>query len=315
MMVHASMDVSSNVDIHGWAQLFGYRPIYDLPSILFLPIFIQLLFLSAIPKDPHLQQATHNVFVWGSSWRLRGARAPDHCKQVKKSKKPCVRLKSKHGGWVNNVRSYLVPLAFCSFQVGCHLEAWLRCGGLRELPKQALSKLTAMHSELRALGAHPIGFDSDSIPIRINTHAPRCMANAPHLFEDLRLSNEGKVQGINDGLEIKGKGTFKFKIEDNNGQMHKIKIPNSLYLPGLKKCLLLPQHWKQEAGDKHPLPEGTWCKNTATHNILFWDQKHFQKSVPHSSSTNTPVFYTAPSSRAYQAFASTFEALEAPFFC
>ncbi len=171
-----------------------------------------------------------------------------------------------------------------------------------------------MNSELQAPGPYHIRFDSDLFPIGIDTHASRCMAKAPHLFEDLWLSDKGKVQGINDGLEIKGKGTFKFKIEDDNGRTHKIKIPNSLYLPGLKRCLLLPQHWVQEAGDEHPLPEGTWCKNTATHNILFWDQKHFQKSVPHSSLTNTPAFYTAPSSRAYQAFTSTFEALEAPFF-
>jgi hypothetical protein len=70
----------------------------------------------------------------------------------------------------------------------------------------------------------------------------------------------------------------------------------------------------QEAGDEHPLPDGTWCKNTVTHNILYWDQKCFQKSVPHCSLTNTPVFYTAPSLQAYQAFALTFEALEAPYF-
>ena len=30
-MVQASMDVSSNVNIHGWAQQFGYRTIFDLP--------------------------------------------------------------------------------------------------------------------------------------------------------------------------------------------------------------------------------------------------------------------------------------------
>jgi hypothetical protein len=172
-----------------------------------------------------------------------------------------------------------------------------------------------MNSELRAPGPYPIGFNSDLFPIGINTHASRCMANAPHLFEDLRLSDKGKVQGINDGLEIKGKGTFKFKIEDENGQMHKIKIPNSLYLPGLERCLLLPQHWAPEAGDEHPLPEDTWCKNMATHNILFWDQKRFQKLIPRSSLMNTLVSYTSPSSRAYRAFASTFEALKAPFFC
>jgi hypothetical protein len=125
----------------------------------------------------------------------------------------------------------------------------------------------------------------------------------------------GQGKGINDRLKIMGKGIFKFKIEDDNGRTHKIKIPNSLYLPGLKRCLLSPQHWVQEAGDEHPLQDGTWCKNTATHNILYWDQKHFQKLVLHCSLTNTPIFYTAPSLQAYRAFASTFEALEAPYFC
>jgi hypothetical protein len=197
-------------------------------QVLFLPIFLRLLFLSAIPNDPHLQQTTYNVFVRGTSWWLRGARAPNYCKQVKKSKKPRVRLRSEHGGNRNNACIYLVLLASHSFQVGCCLESWLRCQGLRELPKQALSKLIAMNSELRAPGPYPIGFDSDLFPIGIDTHASRCMANAPHLFEDLWLSNKGKVQGINNGLEIKGKGTFKFEIEDNNGQMHEIKIPNSL---------------------------------------------------------------------------------------
>ncbi len=73
-----------------------------------------------------------------------------------------------------------------------------------------------MNNELQAPGSYPIRFDSNSFCIGIDTHASRCMANAPHLFENLRLSDKGKVQGINNGLEIKGKGTFKFKIEDNN---------------------------------------------------------------------------------------------------
>jgi hypothetical protein len=53
----------------------------------------------------------------------------------------------------------------------------------------------------------------------------------------------GEVAGINNGLEIKGTGTFKFKVDDDDGKTHEIKIPNSLYLPDLKKCLLSPQHW------------------------------------------------------------------------
>ncbi len=36
--------------------------------------------------------------------------------------------------------------------------------------------------------------------------------------------------------------------------------------------------------------------------------------MPFNKSSNTPIFYTVSSSCAYQAFAGTFEALEAPFF-
>jgi len=45
------------------------------------------------------------------------------------------------------------------------------------------------------------------------------MANAPHLFEDLHLiNNAGEVNGIGDGLAIKGKGMFVFSLEDDNGK-------------------------------------------------------------------------------------------------
>jgi hypothetical protein len=45
--------------------------------------------------------------------------------------------------------------------------------------------------------------------------------------------------------------------------------------------------------------------------ILFWDGG--QKTVPFSTRTNVPTFYTTPSLRMYQTFAATFEAFEAPF--
>jgi hypothetical protein len=65
------------------------------------------------------------------------------------------------------------------------------------------------------------------------------------------------------GLAIKGEGMLVFKINDNNGKLHKICIPNSLYLPGLRMCLLSPQHWAQEAEDNYPLPNSTRMENMA----------------------------------------------------
>jgi hypothetical protein len=97
-------------------------------------------------------------------------------------------------------------------------------------------------------------------------------------FEDLTLYNTTTtVGGIGSGLSIKGVGTFVFKIEDDNGGVHRIKIPNSLYAPGLKTLLLSPQHWAQEARDHHPKPEGT----------LFFQHQQGLRSVLESTSVQT----------------------------
>jgi hypothetical protein len=64
----------------------------------------------------------------------------------------------------------------------------------------------------------PVRFDSDSYLINVDNHASKCMANVPHLFEDLRPDNKGQVDGINSGLDIAGQETFKFNITDNDGK-------------------------------------------------------------------------------------------------
>jgi hypothetical protein len=119
------------------------------------------------------------------------------------------------------------------------------------------------------------------------------MANAPHLFKDLHLdNNNGQVEGIKSELDIAGQGTFKFNIADNDGKIHAMKIPNSLYVPNLKRCLLSPQHWVQEAGDKQ-----TWMGNYRDSCVLNW--RGGKKTVPFQLKTNVPVFYMAFSSRSY----------------
>ncbi len=71
---------------------------------------------------------------------------------------------------------------------------------------------------------------------------------------------------------------------------------------------MLPQHWVQEAGDKQ-----TWIRNFAHKCVLNW--RGGKKTVPFNLTTNTPTFFTPPSSYTYPAFVLTFEALEAPYFC
>jgi hypothetical protein len=122
------------------------------------------------------------------------------------------------------------------------------------------------------------------------------------------------VGGICKGLAIKGKGTLVIDINNNTGKPHCIKIPNSLYLPGLRMCLLLPQHWAQEAGDDYPLPNVMRMENNVHSCVLLWGQGKFLKTIPFNFATNTPIFYTLPSTLLYCAFVNTFMACKAPFF-
>jgi hypothetical protein len=104
---------------------------------------------------------------------------------------------------------------------------------------------------------------------------------------------------------------YKIRIEDDKGKVYTIRIPNSLYLPDLRRCLLSPQHWAQEAkamGNKGK----TWMENYWDKCILCWKGGKFRKTIRYNESTNTPIFH---SSKAYRAFATTFEACRATYFC
>jgi hypothetical protein len=142
------------------------------------------------------------------------------------------------------MRTYPFPVLFAAYKVGCRIEAFLQC--FSGLPTWAHSHLAFQSKATLQLASPPVRFDSDSYPIGVDSHASKCMANKPHLFEGLRLNKDkGQVDGISDGLEIAGKCTFKFNITDNEGKQHTIRIANSLYAPKMRRCLLSPQHWVQ----------------------------------------------------------------------
>jgi hypothetical protein len=174
---------------------------------------------------------------------------------------------------------------------------------LRELPSISQPTFAALLSVVNHTRA--VRFDSNSYPIGIDTHASCCMVNAPHLFKDLKLGEVGEVEGIKSGLDIKGTGTFRFKINNDNYMLHKMKIPNSLYVPELKRCLLSPQHWVQEVRNNYPRTKGTRMSQDGEFYYVYWGQAKNQKSIPYDPSTNIPILYTAALSRAYCAFATT----------
>jgi hypothetical protein len=188
----------------------------------------QLVFL-AIPKDPMLLRILANTLVKTAAWRLRGhphGACPKKTKCFKKPKKKLISEDQEIQDTTikNKLLTYLVPALFSALKVGCRIEAKL-CRFLR--PLKRAPRFLALQSAF--LDNPVVQFDLDSFSIGIDNHALRCMANAPHLFEDLQLTdNAGEVKGIGDGLASEGKGTFKFSLKDDQGKIHTIKIPNSL---------------------------------------------------------------------------------------
>jgi hypothetical protein len=203
-------------------------------QVAYLYMFTMHLLQAAYPKDPGLRKTTYNVFIRKSPWRwlLRRRRTHSFPKRLHEKKKPSVHFWME-GTIKAKLPTYLVPVAVSVFKVGCCVEGrpreLLASHHLRELPSFPRPTFTALLSTVNRTRA--VRFDSDSYPIRIDIHASRCMVNAPHLFEDLKLGDVGKVEGIKSGLDIKGIGTFKFKIKDDDSMTHKIKIQNSLYVP------------------------------------------------------------------------------------
>ncbi len=267
--------------------------------LLLLPTTTYVLCLLAYPTKnliATIQRMAH--------WRLEGKPRVDQRKRVKRYKTPIKRMQDRAESQM--LQTYLLPAAFAAFKVGCCVESFIR--RFSGPPIRDPTCLAHQSKATLQLAPPPVCFDSDSYPIGVDNHALRCMANAPHLFEDLHLNKDkGQVDGINSGLDIAGQGPFKISITDNDGKSHAMKIPNSLYVPKLRRCLLSPQHWVQEAGD-----EQTWMGNYRDRCVLNW--RGGKKTVPFQPITNMLVFYTAPSSCSYHAFTATFEAMEAPYF-
>jgi hypothetical protein len=297
-MVCTSMHLECVVSMHGWA-LKHRTTIMTYLFIQLLPMTIYVLCHLAYPTK-NLATMIHKM----APWRLKGKPPVVQRKRVKRYKKLIRELQDKAKN--QTLQTYLFPAAFAAFMVSCCVEFFLRCflgPPIWDLTCLALQSESTLQSV-----SLPFRFDSDSYPVGVDNYLLKCMANAPHLFEDLHLDNDkGQVVRINSGLDIAGQGTFKFNITDDNGKSHTIRIPNSLYVPNLKRCLLSPQHWALEAGD-----EQTWMGNYRGNCVLNW--RGGKKTVPFQPMTNVPVFYTVSSSQSYCAFAVTFKAMEAPYF-
>ena len=101
---------------------------------------------------------------------------------------------------------------------------------------------------------------------------------------------------------MKGEGKILWKIEDDDGVVHPIKIKKALYVPEDPSCLLAPQQWAHQENYNRPKADGTWCATKARHCILYWKQESYHRNIPLDPSINSAIIRSVPSSNTYRVF-------------
>jgi len=151
-------------------------------------------------------------------------------------------------------------------------------------------------------------FDSDSFLIQVDNGASRSISNDRSHFESIEPLDKDDPTIVlgptGEESPIKGKGTIKWKIEDDDGVVHTIKLKNSLYVPNFTNCLLCTQHWSQVTNDHFPQREGTWQASYSDTIVMYWDQRRYKRTVKWNARTNTGFFRSAAGAVDYRVYAA-----------
>ena len=153
----------------------------------------------------------------------------------------------------------------------------------------------------------PVHFDTDSRILRIDNCATKSISPCIDDFVSTLLPIPNtRVQGLGGKIGNIMSGTIRWHIEDDQGSVHSITLPNSLYVPQATSRLLSPQHWAQTARDNRRIKRGTWCATYDNAVVLYWDQQKYQRTIPlDPANTNAATIRTAPGFSRFNAFCST----------
>ena len=152
-------------------------------------------------------------------------------------------------------------------------------------------------------------FDTDSGRVGIDNRASACIS---HDISDF----VGPLKKVHRAIKGFGgektwdiyTGTIVWKWYDNDGNLHRFKIPKSYYVPQGKCRLLSPQHWARtymaKYGHKiHPtVRQGTGETTTMDRCQLYWDQGKYKLNVPFGQHDNVATFDLAPGYKKFGLF-------------
>jgi hypothetical protein len=154
--------------------------------------------------------------------------------------------------------------------------------------------LTTTHPVLSPSRA--MAFNSDSAPVGRDNRCSVCMSHIRSDFIGELQDAQLAATGLHGAKNCKVyKGTFQWRLEDDEGVAHDIRISGSYYIPGGKHRLFSPQHWSQKAEGQAS------CLTLHDTAILKWKIGQATKTVP-TDFQNVFTFDLAPAYYTFSAF-------------
>ena len=130
-------------------------------------------------------------------------------------------------------------------------------------------------------------FDTDSIPICVDTGASYCSTTTTNDFlPGTKVSCDIAVTGLATH-QATSRGTVRWRFQDDIGQQHSFDIPDVLHLPHLQNRLLSPQHWAQTFGKE------AHCDTRGDRLLLEWGSGQYRRTV-YFGRNNIALLHTAP---------------------
>ena len=152
-----------------------------------------------------------------------------------------------------------------------------------------------------------VRFDTDSGRVGIDNRASACISDKIGDFVGKLTKVNRAIKGFG-GARVMNvyKGTILWKWCDDQGVIHRFKIPNSYYVPQGGCRLLSPQHWAttqlQIKGKKKTKTTGYGEATYHDRCELFWNDRKNKLTVKMGANDNVATFYLAPGYKQFGLF-------------
>ena len=137
-------------------------------------------------------------------------------------------------------------------------------------------------------------FDSDSFPIVMDTGASCAISMDIEDFIELD-EHDTTINGLG-ALQVKGKGTLRWSMLNDENEQVDLIIKDALYAPKLPIRLANP---RQILNKQHDHKRTKYTGNTESFTMHLND---YNLTTLYDTNTNLPIYYSAPNSKQYDAY-------------